>query len=60
MQGHNSKVHKIGSTGWYVETQTGFDGPFDSEKEAVSFLDLVKCSNAARMEFAGLQYSSIE
>ena len=53
----NSQIVKIGRSGWYVETRTGFDGPFDSKGEAVTFLDLVKCSNAARVEFAGLQYS---
>ena len=57
MQSNNSKVHRVNSSGWYVETRTGFDGPFETEQEAVSFLDLIKCSNAARVEFAGLQYS---
>ena len=57
MQSNNSKVHRVSNSAWYVETRTGLDGPFDTEKEAVSFLDLIKCSNAARVEFAGLQYS---
>lgn len=53
----NSQVHRISNNGWYVETRTGLDGPFESEVEAISFLDLIKSSNAARVEFAGLQYS---
>ncbi len=57
MQQASSKIVKISNNGWYVETRTGFDGPFDSEQEASTFLDLLNCSNAARMEFAGLQFS---
>ena len=57
MRSKNSQIVKISNTGWYVETRTGFDGPFESEKEADIFLDLIKCSNAARVEFAGLQYT---
>lgn len=56
----DSQVVKISNTGWYVETRTGFDGPFDSKTEAIIFLNLIKSSNAARMEFAGLQYSPID
>lgn len=56
----NSQVVKISNNGWYVETRTGLDGPFDSEKEASQFLDLIKSSDAARVEFAGLQYSPAE
>lgn len=57
MQQNNSQIVKINNTGWYIETKTGFDGPFESEKEASTFLDLIKVSNAARVEFAGLQYT---
>jgi hypothetical protein len=60
MQSKNSQIVKINNIGWYVETKTGFDGPFDSEKEAGTFLDLIKSSNAARVEFAGLQYTPME
>lgn len=60
MSGKHSQVVKISTNGWYVETRTGFDGPFDSEKEASVFLDLIKASDAARVEFAGLQYSPRE
>jgi uncharacterized protein YkvS len=60
MQSKNSQIVKISNTGWYVETQTGLDGPFDSVNEATVFLDLIKSSNAARMEFAGLQYTPLE
>ena len=57
MKCKNSQIVNISNTGWYIETPTGFDGPFESEKEASTFLDLIKSSNAARMEFAGLQYT---
>ena len=60
MASQHSQILKINSKDWYVETKTGYDGPFPSEEEAESFLDLVKCSNAARVEFAGLQYTPLE
>lgn len=60
MLAKNSQVVKINQNGWYVETRTGFDGPFSSEKEASTFLNLIKASDAARMEFAGLQYTPME
>ena len=60
MTAKNSQVVKINQNGWYVETRTGFDGPFGSEKEASTFLNLIKASDAARMEFAGLQYTPME
>lgn len=60
MLGKNTQVVKISNNGWYVETRTGFDGPFDSENEASKFHDLVKASNAARDEFAGLQFTPTE
>ena len=53
----NPQIVNIMNQKWYVESQTGLDGPFETEKEASVFLRLVQSSNAARMEFAGLQYS---
>jgi len=60
MLAKSSQVVKISSNGWYVETRTGFDGPFDSEEEASNFLCLIKSSDAARVEFAGLQYTPVD
>ena len=60
MQGRKSHIVQISGKNWYVETRTGFDGPFTSEKEASDFLNLIKSSNAARMEFAGLDYTPLE
>ncbi len=57
MKSENTQIVNIRNTGWYIETPTGFDGPFESEEEASTFLALVKSSNAARAEFAGLQYT---
>lgn len=45
---------------WYIETRTGYDGPFESEIEANLFLGLIKCTEAARSGFAGLQFTPIE
>ena len=56
----NNQILKINNKDWYVETNTGFDGPFTTEEEATSFLDLMKLSSAARVEFAGLQYTPLE
>ena len=55
----NPQIIKINNKGWYVETRIGFDGPFESINEAMGFLDLIKSSNAARDEFAGLQYTPV-
>mgnify|MGYP001822727123 CR=1 FL=1 len=41
---------------WYIETRTGYDGPFDNKMEARQFLSLLKNTEAARNEFAGLQF----
>lgn len=60
MSNKNSQIVKINNNGWYIETRTGFDGPFDSEQEATVFLNLIKSSDAARVEFAGLQYTPLE
>jgi len=42
---------------WFIETRTGYDGPFDDELEAKNYLTLLKSCDAARSEFAGLQFS---
>jgi len=60
MQSKNSQIVNVHNTGWYVETRTGFDGPFDTKQEATTFLDLIKCSDAARVEFAGLQFTPMD
>ena len=60
MQKENSQLVKISHNNWYVETRTGLDGPFESVKEATTFLNLMKSSNAARVEFAGLQYTPLD
>ena len=60
MQSKNSQIVKISNNGWYVETPMGFDGPFDSQNEATVFLDLIRSSNAARVECAGLQYTPLD
>ena len=45
---------------WYVETRTGYDGPFDNKSEASQFLSLLRSTEAARNEFAGLQFIPYE
>ncbi len=42
---------------WFIETRTGYDGPFDSKDEAKEYLQLLKGCDAARSEFAGLEFS---
>lgn len=42
---------------WYLETLTGFEGPFDSAEEANTYLGLTRSADAARLEFAGLAFS---
>lgn len=43
---------------WYVETKTGYDGPFESYDEAEAFLRLSQVVEAARVEFAGLAFGT--
>lgn len=43
---------------WYVETKTGYDGPFETYDEAESFLRLSERADAARVEFAGLAFGA--
>ena len=45
---------------WYIETRTGYDGPFEDKLEATQFIHLLKCTEAARSEFAGLQFTPNE
>lgn len=42
---------------WYVETRTGYEGPFDKLSEAKKYLVLANTAEAARLEFAGLSNS---
>ena len=42
---------------WFVETRTGYDGPFADKVEAKNYLRLLKTCDAARCEFAGLDFS---
>ncbi len=42
---------------WFIETRTGYDGPFETKDEAKKYLKLLNSCDAARCEFAGLQFS---
>lgn len=42
---------------WFIETRTGYDGPFEDKSEAKKYLRLLKSCDAARCEFAGLEFS---
>lgn len=53
----NAQIINIMNKNWYVETQTGLEGPFKTEDEAALFLNLLKCNDSARVEFAGLAFS---
>ena len=39
---------------WYVETPTGYEGPFDNKQEARSFARLHRSADFARLEVADL------
>lgn len=55
----SNRIIKISGC-WYIETRTGYDGPFDDKLEASRFLELLKSTDAARGEFAGLQFVPLE
>ncbi|MGD8926916.1 MAG: hypothetical protein PVG20_08685 [Thioalkalispiraceae bacterium] len=42
---------------WYIETPTGYEGPFDTRYEARKYLSLCKRADVARVEFAGCEDS---
>ncbi len=42
---------------WFIETRTGYDGPFKTKNKAKEYLHLLKDCDAARSEFAGLEFS---
>jgi len=39
---------------WYLETPTGYEGPFDTEAEATAFTKIRKCADFARLELVDL------
>ncbi|MEJ2141853.1 MAG: hypothetical protein P8Y24_05780 [Gammaproteobacteria bacterium] len=41
---------------WYIETRTGHEGPFDDTSQARQFLALLRNTEAARNECAGLPF----
>jgi hypothetical protein len=43
---------------WYVETRTGYEGPFDKLSEARKYLLLIEEADFARMGFTGLSLTS--
>lgn len=56
----NPQIINIMNENWYIETQTGLDGPFESEKSATQFLEKMKQADSAQQDFAGLQFSPKE
>ena len=39
---------------WYVETQFGYDGPFEEKIKAEEYARLLGRADSARVEFAGI------
>lgn len=60
MISNNPQIINIMNNNWYVETQTGLDGPFKTEKEASYFLEHEQVCSSARLAFAGLQFTPEE
>ena len=47
------KVHVLKLVdSWYIETRTGYEGPFDSYEEAQVYIRLAQTADAARLEMA--------
>lgn len=57
MDNNEKNILQFASGSWYIETRTGFEGPFQTSDEARHYLDLLEQTEAARAEFAGLQYT---
>lgn len=54
-----NQIVKIRDT-WYVETRTGYEGPFEKLSDAKKYLLLANTADVARLEFAGLSFSSLD
>ena len=57
MTSKHPQIFNVMNKGWYVETQTGLDGPFESEQAAAARLDTVKNDLNSPLQFAGLQFT---
>jgi len=53
----NPQIIYVMNKNWYIETQMGLDGPFESEKAAAEQLDKIKQNLSPPLEFAGLQFT---
>ena len=49
----NNLIHR--NEQWYVETQMGYEGPFDTKSEASEFLILSDKADSARIELMGIE-----
>lgn len=56
MTDNEDRIVLIGKCDWYVTTVTGFEGPFEDKGEARQYLRLIQATEAARVEFAGLDF----
>ena len=53
MMSKNPQIIYVMNKKWYIETQTGLDGPFKSEQTAAFKLDKVKRNLTAPLKFSG-------
>jgi len=54
----NPQIIYVMNKHWYIETQTGLEGPFESEQIAAFQLNKVKQDNpGTALKFAGLQFT---
>lgn len=49
---HNPVINR--NDYWYVETQYGYEGPFENKVQAQEYASLLEKADSARVEFAGI------
>ena len=54
------KIIQLNGGAWYIESRTGYEGPFESKKEAEYYAALIQSAEAARCEFAGLAFNKLQ
>lgn len=55
MRDSNNRIVQL-TEFWYVETKTGYDGPFDSHNEAGKYLQTILDKENRQRKFAGLGF----
>jgi len=54
---HGARIVHINHEKWFVETRTGYAGPYLNKQEAKRYLELLQAIERIPNEFSGLEFS---